>query len=320
MERLERFYRIDRMLRASRAVSSQALVSRLGVSISTLKRDLEYMRDRMNAPIEWDRELNGYKYVASDSTTFVLPGFWLHPDEIHALLMMKALLSTLGSGVLSTIVDPFTQRLEEVLRHAGGDPRALSRRFRVHSLETRPPDPNAFGSLATATIRRLRARICHHNRSAGITSDREISPQRLIFHRGKWYVDAWCHLRKGLRRFAIDAIQTVQVLDVVADELPDTALEVAGGYGIFGGRSRAVARLRFSPHRARWVARDQWHPEQKVHFQKDGFLLVTFPYADDRELVRDLLRHGADVQVLGPVALRERLLAEIRKMASMYPS
>lgn len=309
------------MLRDKRAVSSKALMSRLGVSISTLKRDLDYMKDRLEAPIEWDRDLNGYRYDDAESgKPFALPGFWLHADEIHALLMMRALLSTLGSDLVSSLVAPFVSRLERLIKENGINPETVGDRFRVQSLEIRRPEPETFGRLATAAIQRKQAHIRYFNRAANTSSDRTVSPQRLIFHRGKWYVDAWCHMRRGLRRFAIDATGNVEVLDEPAKELVEgrDAESIVEGYGIFGGKAVDTARLRFSSRRTRWVVNDQWHPKQTSELQADGSLLVEFPYGDDRELIRDLLRHGSDVEVLGPASLRERLSEEIGRMSALY--
>src|SRR5213594_50468 len=89
MERLERFYKIDQLLKDRKAVSFSALQSSLGVSAATLKRDLEYMRERFNAPIEWDRETNGYRFGKPRSgPRYELPGLWFNAGEAYALLSM----------------------------------------------------------------------------------------------------------------------------------------------------------------------------------------------------------------------------------------
>ena len=95
-------------------------------------------------------------------------------------------------------------------------------------------------------------------------------------------------------------------------------LELGPGYGIFTGKDVQTARLRFTPERARWVAHEQWHPKQKGVLEQDGSYVLELPYADDRELVMDILKFGADVEVLGPAALKKRVKAEIREMASRY--
>jgi predicted DNA-binding transcriptional regulator YafY len=73
---------------------------------------------------------------------------------------------------------------------------------------------------------------------------------------------------------------------------------LGGGYGIFGGKPKGWATLRFTPERARWVRGEQWHPQQEARDEPDGSYVLAVPYSDDRELIGDILRYGADVQVM----------------------
>ena len=59
MNRTERFYKIEQLLNERKVVPVDVLLAELGVSLTTFKRDLEYLRERLYAPIEWDRELRG---------------------------------------------------------------------------------------------------------------------------------------------------------------------------------------------------------------------------------------------------------------------
>ena len=77
---------------------------------------------------------------------------------------------------------------------------------------------------------------------------------------------------------------------------------------VYGGQAQR-AKLRFSVERARWVAAEVWHPDQKGSFDAEGRYILELPFRDDRELVQDILRHGGDVEVLSPTALRRKILA-----------
>jgi predicted DNA-binding transcriptional regulator YafY len=177
-----------------------------------------------------------------------------------------------------------------------------------------------FESVAAATLARKRLRIDHYNRQTGERQPRDISPQRLVHYRDNWYVDAWCHLRDDLRSFSIDAMARVEGLDEAAkDVAPRTIDATLGvGYGIFGGRPQAWAKLRFTKERARWVEREIWHPQQESHTEADGSYVLMVPYADDRELVGDILRFGADVEVLEPPELRRKVHRAVVAMAGRY--
>jgi hypothetical protein len=94
-------------------------------------------------------------------------------------------------------------------------------------------------------------------------TEREVSPQRLVHYRENWYLDAWCHMRNGLRSFAVDGVRHAEILDLAAREVAEKSLDamLGAGYGIFSGRKLSWVRLRFSPERARWVALEMWHPK-----------------------------------------------------------
>jgi predicted DNA-binding transcriptional regulator YafY len=118
----ERIYIIDQMLSERRAVTVDQLLEKLDVSKATLKRDLALMRDRMNAPILFDKELGGYRYEKANGTASVpyeLPGLWFSAEEIHALLTMHYLLSNLDTGgLLGAHIKPLLARLTALLRTA----------------------------------------------------------------------------------------------------------------------------------------------------------------------------------------------------------
>src|SRR5690606_18917234 len=161
----------------------------------------------------------------------------------------------------------------------------------------------------SALLRRKRLAVRYYARSRDEESAREISPQRLVHYRENWYLDAWCHRRGALRNFAIDSIREAKVLDAAAKDISVTGLDSAlgPGYGIFAGTQVRRAKLRFTPERARWVASEHWHPAQRGNFEADGSYVLALPYADHRELVMDILKHGAHCEVLEPEELRERV-------------
>jgi len=322
MERGERFYRIHRLLKAGRCVPLRQFTEDLGVSRATFKRDIEYLRDRYGAPLVWDRERSGYRYDLTQpgAERFELPGFWLSASEIHALLAMQALLSDLDEGLLADQVKPLMARLEGALENSRLPTAEIRRRIRILHQGARRTEPAGFGVIAQALLARKRIAIKHHNRARNEDTRREISPQRLVHYRDNWYVDAWCHLRNGVRTFSLDAIEHAELVDEKAKEVPEGELDryLGSSYGIFSGEPKATAVLRFSPMRSRWVSRERWHPQQKGSWDKEARYTLEVPYSDDRELIMDILRHGAEVEVLAPPVLRLRLQAVIEQSIKQY--
>ncbi len=321
MERLERFYRIDRLLKERAPVPVAALLQALEVSRATLKRDLDYMRDRFNAPIEYDRAARGYRFGARRAgPRYELPGLWFSADEAHALLTMRQLLVELEPGLLGPHIEPMLARLRAILGTGEHSWTEIERRIRILQPGRRGGRGDQFGVVATALLRRRRLHIRHYHRARDRETEREVSPQRLVYYRDNWYLDAWCHLRKDLRSFAVDAIRAAVLLDARAKEVARAELDayLSSGYGIFAGRQVEWAQLRFSAPAARWAAAQTWHPQQRAQADAEGRWVLELPYADDRELVMDILRYGADVEVLGPPDLRRRVAETLAQAAARY--
>jgi proteasome accessory factor C len=171
-------------------------------------------------------------------------------------------------------------------------------------------------------LQRRRLQIDYASRARTDVSSREISPQRLVHYRDNWYVDAWCHKSEGLRTFALDCVQTAQLLPTAALEIADERLnlELSGSYGIFSGAPTATAVLRFTPERARWVSAEQWHPHQQGVWTADGSYELSVPFHRNEELILDILRYGPDVEVVAPAALRIAVAQRLEKAAAQYRS
>ena len=312
------------MLAGRRFVPRKELQERLGVSWATLKRDLVYMRDRLHAPIVFDRELGGYRFETAGrriGPQYELPGLWFSAAEIHALLTMQHLLANLDTGgLLGPHIQPLLARLTGLLGTADDPVTEIQRRIRIETVGARNFALDHFQVIGSALLRRKRLVIRYHARGTDQTTERELSPQRLVYYRDNWYLDAWCHLRDGLRAFSVDAVHHAEILDRSAKNVAEKRLdEVLGtGYGIFAGDRVSWAVLHFTPERARWVAAERWHPRQQGRELEDGRYQLKVPYADDRELVMDILKYGGDCAVVEPAALRERVEAELARALERY--
>ncbi len=320
MDRSERFYLIDRLLNERRLVTRREFLDALEVSPATFKRDLEYMRERFNAPIAWNAERGGYEFAsgAREGPRYALPGLWFNPSEIHALVTMSAMLDDLQPGLLSAHIAPLRARLEMLLEEGRVEASEVRKRVRVLRQAARPLPAGVFETVAAATLRRRRVHMRYGARSSSATTERTVSPQRLVLYRDNWYLDAWCHLRDGLRKFSLDAIRHAALVDEKAKsvDLKTVERELNSGYGVFGGANVEWATLSFAPERARWVAHESWHPDQRGRLEPDGRFVLELPYADSRELMMDVLKYGADVEVLAPPSLRQAVADEVRRMAA----
>lgn len=320
----ERLYRIERLIRARGSVSRAVLLQELEVSPATLKRDLEFLRSRLGAPIEYDRFSNGYRFAegtgAESGRRHELPGLWFDERELYSLLMAHQLLSGLdGDGTLGRHLQPLLDRIRQML--GADDDEALLQRVRIVAAARRRVPEGLFERVAQALLERQRLRLRYLSRRRGEVGERDVSPQRLVHYRNTWYLDAWCHRVDALRRFALDAVESAAALPTQrAKSVPMRQVQAAmdTGYGIFAGGERRWAELVFRAEAARWVAGEEWHPEQQGRWLPDGRYALRLPYVDATELLMDLLRQGPDVEVLEPPALRRALQERLQQALAVY--
>jgi predicted DNA-binding transcriptional regulator YafY len=317
MDRTERFYKIELLIRSRGGASFKALRDELEVSPATLKRDLQYLRDRMDAPIVYDRGDDVYRFAmgtGANASSHQLPGLWFSESEIHALLSMHQLIGGLDAdGVLARHLQPMLEKLTGMLGANEDETRRMMKRVRIVGTAARAVPSRQFELVGSALQQRRRVQLRYRTRSRNEVSERVVSPQRLVHYRSTWYLDAWCHRSQALRRFALDAIEQAQLLDQRAREVAMKAVEAEfdAGYGIFGGKLAGTATLVFDAEPAQWVAHESWHPAQQGKRLADGRYELRLPYADATELVMDVLRFSGQVEVRGDAALRAAFEARV---------
>ncbi|HET8552556.1 MAG TPA: transcriptional regulator [Gammaproteobacteria bacterium] len=319
MDRFDRLTLLHRLLDGCRVpIPLDEIMAKLECSRATANRAIQTLRDDLGAPLEYDRELNGYRYTGT--AVYELPGLWLNPSELMALIASEHLLAEVEPGVLAPIIEPLRERLARLLERRQSGDGELLKRIRIFQTETRSVDLDSFHRVAEALGTRHKLRILYHGRERDETTERVISPQRLVYYRDNWYLDAWCHASDGLRTFSLDRLQPVELLQEKTYDCSTEQLDAhfKSGYGIFAGPGKHMAVLHFSPSQARWVADEHWHPDQQGRVLPDGSYELRVPYADPRELIMQILKYGPEVEVLGPEGLRREVAERVMRMGAMY--
>jgi predicted DNA-binding transcriptional regulator YafY len=312
------------MIQSRGCVPIEDFMTSLEISRATFKRDLDYLRDRMNAPIIYDRSMGGYRFDKPNAGDKIeLPGLWFSEKEATALVLMQHLLANLDtSGLLSPHIAPLMDIVDGILGQSEVSAKELRKRIKVFGMSARKNVLENFEEVGVSLLKRQRLQLSYYSKGKNELTERAVSPQRLIFYRDNWYLDAYCHLRKGLRSFAMDGIRTAHVLEDKATEVSEKELHenFAESYGIFSGKATQRAKLRFTPEKARWVSAETWHGQQVSSFDKDGNYVLEFDYNQDPELVMEIMKHGDGVEVIGPASLKSKVRAELEKALKKYAS
>jgi len=322
MNTMERVYKIYNLLNSRGVVSTDAFLQELDISLATLKRDLAFMKNNLNAPIEWDSYERGYKFgKQGPGPKFELHGMWFSQEETTALVTMNHLLASLDQGgLIGPHIAPLITRIDAILGNGETTSKELRKRIKLISMGSRKNSSKYFADIGNALLKREMIQILFYTKDRDEVEERKVSPQRLIHYRENWYLDAYCHKREALRSFSLDGIRDIVLLNEKCNDISDKDMNehFTKSYGIFSGGADKTAKLKFSPKSARWVSGVSWHPAQRCHFEKDGSYILEFEYGQDTELIMDILKHGPDVEVIEPAELRKKIISQINKIKDVY--
>lgn len=318
-QEFERVAWLHGRIKSGRFPNCRHVMEEFEVSRRTAHRTVEYLRDRLQAPLAYHHTRRGYYYT---DDAYEIPGHWINESNILALSLAVRLASTIPDPALK---DDLCRLINRVTGIAGKNTKAcleqVDGKVSVKNIEYALVDTGTFRQAVEALFADRSLHITYHSPHRGDTTTRTVHPLHLMHYMGSWHLIAWCGTCRDLRDFALARIRTIALAETplaVPPGLPDIKEYTRKHFGIMqsGITSRAV--LRFSPRISPWIREQCWHPEQKSHTGADGSLRLEFPVADFRELLRTILSHGAEISVIEPEELKNLVGEEIKRMAQNY--
>jgi predicted DNA-binding transcriptional regulator YafY len=315
---LERCLWFDYQIKRGRFPNARTLSEHFEISPRTAQRCIDFLRDRMQAPLEYDPAQKGYFY---SQPSFQLPFTQVHQNEILALLVAKNLLSQSAGGFISRAIDRFGRRLLTQTEDIGLTAERLDQAFSAQWTAFSPTPAETFRKVVDALLknRLLTFDYCSPQQPK-LSTRRQVEPHHLQHYMGSWVLLGRCRERQDWRKFFLSRISSLKVEKELFSSLPPDVWQkqLEGGFGIFQGGELVSVKLCFSAARAPWISEQHWHPHQIFEDFPDGSLTLSFPVADFREIKMKILQFGADVEVLGPQELRDEVAREIRVMGEIY--
>jgi predicted DNA-binding transcriptional regulator YafY len=265
---------------------------------------------------------NGYYRLITDSDGEVDETkslISLRDDELMALFAIKHILSGMTSDLLRELFVPLQKRFTTLLDTMVKDPDSWESRIRILDVHFRTIEKGTFTLLIMA-IARKRVITFDYTDSAGIASNRVVSPQQIVRYKDNWYLDAWCHSANKPRIFSLDMIKNIHYKNATYHCIDSTALRdmYATSYGIFSGKPTATAVINFTGIAARYVKREQWHPQQQSIDIDSTTVQLHVPYNNPTELLSMILFWGSEAEVIGPPPLRDEIAAITKNMMEKY--
>lgn len=314
---LERFIWFDNEARHSRFPNATKLAEQFELSTKTAHRSIDYFRDRLQAPLEYDESRKGYFYT---DPSFQLPITKLSPDELQALLIARKLITDASAGSLGDELGHISARLGSLLAANLPGKAHPEEAFSFRWKGINPTDPLVFQNVTTALIQGRLLSFCYYSPSSSTCTMRTVEPHHMVNYQGTWHLIAFCLLRNEWRDFVLGRMT---ICKVEAEEFTIRPRDewqpfLENTFGIFQNRESFNVKLRFSPERSRWIRGEVWHEGQTEELQEDGSLVMDLPASHEAEIMMEILKHGSHVEVLEPEWLKVRIIMEMKDALKIY--
>ena len=294
---------IDKRIRENSYPNANQLAQQYEVSPRTIKRDIEWLRDFHNAPIEYDRQKHGYFYREKG---FTLPAFQITEGELFSVALAEKVLSQYKNTPLHEKLQAVFSKIEALLpERIEVESGWLDNQFTM--VFEKPPliDGEIWDSLFAAVRSCTKIIIQYHNPGYEDPLERTVSPYHILCHDGQWYVIGNDSYAEDIRIFAASRISSIKETDehfTVPDDF-ELSRYIDSRLGVFVGEGSYMVELFFKPQVASYIKERTWHDKQEIETHADGSITLTFPTSQLMSVLFWVLRWSDNVTVLSPPEL-----------------
>ena len=315
---LARMLRLHQLLQSEKFPNCTRLAKQLEVSSKTIQRDIEYMRDSLNLPIEYEPSQHGYFYTQPVSS---FPSFVASEGELLALVVaQKALEPYRGTPFERPLALAFTKLAASLQDTVTVDLEAIDHALSFRHTGVALTDLAVFQSVTTAVLESRELVILYSKVSDPRPQRRRLQPYHLGSIDGQWYLFAYDLARKDIRTFVLTRIQEVVSVGDPFQKPADFDLRerLMGAFGVFKGSGDFKVRIQFDAYAAQLVRERHWHESQTLVEQPDGCLELQMRLDALEEVERWVLSWGSHARVLAPVELKQRVTEALQAMQESY--
>jgi predicted DNA-binding transcriptional regulator YafY len=288
------------------------------VSQKTVQRDIDFLRDSLNAPIDYDREKKGFYYT---TTQWFMPSISVSEGDLVAILVAeKALEQYRGTPIAAELERVFSKITDLLPDKITVRPELIFNKFSFTTPPTRAIDMETWSTVVRGLVNQKWLSMVYQSPEKGITPGRMIAPLHMANLQGEWYLFGKIEGEDRVRQFSIGRIQSVKLtdraFDTPADFDPKTLLANTFGRYVLNDHNHSV-RLLFNKEVATWVLEKQWGPKQVIRNRKNGDIELSFSAAGVYEVFRWVMAWGRWVTVLAPTELKKMVDEEITAMCKV---
>jgi len=311
---LERMLRIHQAIVSGNFPNASILSRELEVSTKSIHRDIEFMRDRLNLPVQFNSERNGFFYTEAVSA---FPTMQITEGEFVAIILAeKALQQYRGTHFekpLLNAIEKIKQSLQNTISLHFSE---IEKTFSFSNRAEPVLDMGVFDSIAKATTHRDQIEITYRKPGQPEPELRIIDPYHLANINGEWYLFAYDHARKDLRTFVPARIQSVKPTGKTFERTQKFSLEkrLRDSFGVHAGEGEFDVVIHFNARAADYIREKKWHPSQTLRDLKNGGAELKMKLSSLAEVQRWVLSWGGDAKVLKPKELVESVRVAAKKI------
>ena len=306
--------RIHQALQSGRPTNASTLGRELEVSTKTIHRDLEFMRDRLSLPIEYDPHRHGLVYTEEVKS---FPTVQITEGELLALVIAeKAFQQYRGTHFerpLLSAIRKISESLPETISLSLSDvQQTISFRTRAEPIL----NLQVFDELAKATADQRQLRLTYRKPGKAETEERLVDPYHLANINGEWYLFAFDHLRKDMRTFVPSRIKAIKPTGKYFKRPQKFSLDrrLRGSFGVHSGQGEYQVVIRFNARAADYIREKRWHDSQELQERPDGGLDLHLKLSSLPEVERWVLSWGGDAAVVSPRELASSVAAAAQRL------
>lgn len=317
--RTHRIILIDEDIRSGMYPSVSYLMEKHGVSRRTILRDIEFLRERYNAPVEADRTRKGYYYTDS---TFAIKNVLLTEGDLFTISTVMPLMEQYKNTPLENAFKNMMGKISELLpNQVSVDSFFLNKNVSF----IREPLPGIENGVFENVFEAIKTRRVLTFKYRSVSSHeykfKKFDAYHVLCQKGNWYVFGFDHDYKENRIYALSRFKEIKFSDEKYS-IPagfDISKEVDLSFGIWHNKDNAVKyELLFDSRTANYILEREWHENQKIEQKEDGSVLLEFSSNQKQQILSWIMSFGDSVEVIAPKALRKEIKENAKKVLKKY--
>ncbi|HQO09743.1 MAG TPA: WYL domain-containing protein [Clostridiales bacterium] len=314
--KIERIVYIDRTIKQKGSITKKQIMDWSGACESSVKNDIDFLKNELNAPIYYSGKKKGYAY--KEDVPFELLTF-LSENMVILYALLKEFFS--NRNFMPVITDKILKGLKDELP---SEYKNIDGKISFRLSEAENPEMDKFEIIFNSILNETCLEI-HYSDAKGVSSERSIEPLHIYHYQGKWSVFSYCKKARDYRVFNLSRITKLETTSNkfrIANH-PQNVIEnhLNEAFGVARGKEIEQAVIWFYEPTSHHVTDQKWHPDQITdHITRKGknILQFTLPVAKYEELVGRVLRYAPDAEVRSPIDMRNMWLDKIKSLSEKY--